>query len=67
MRKPLKISFLVSSLGGGSAEKMMLRLANYANTTGHSVDFLITRNEGRHLKKYTRRDTFNYSQKILSC
>jgi len=45
----MKITFFVSSLGGGGAEKMMLRLAEHAAVAGHSVDLLITRKEGDHL------------------
>ncbi|MBV1875698.1 MAG: hypothetical protein KUG50_03645, partial [Cycloclasticus sp.] len=45
----MKITFFVSSLGGGGAEKMMLRLAEHAAVVGHSVDLLITRKEGDHL------------------
>jgi len=46
----LKITFFVSSLGGGGAEKMMLRLASHAAKIGHSVDLLLVRKEGSHLK-----------------
>ena len=45
----MKVTFFVSSLGGGGAEKMMLRLAEHASVVGHSVELLIARKEGVHL------------------
>ncbi len=45
----MKVTFFVSSLGGGGAEKMMLRLAEQAAIEGHSVELLIARKEGNHL------------------
>ncbi|MGR9072912.1 MAG: glycosyltransferase [Gammaproteobacteria bacterium] len=45
----MKITFFVSSLGSGGAEKMMLNLAKTAADQGHNVDLLLVRSEGPHL------------------
>ncbi|PHS73644.1 MAG: hypothetical protein COB22_00085 [Cycloclasticus sp.] len=45
----MKITFFVSSLGAGGAEKMMLRLATHAAKIGHSVELLLAREEGSQL------------------